>query len=107
MRRITIDLDTKDPFYIFSTLLNIFRSVKNITYIEVTPSNSKGWHFIIWTGKDYSEQKINSFRKKLGDDIIRINTDKHRKIGKQTLFDYKETMKGGKKNGRNTKRIKS
>lgn len=87
--RITADLDTKDSFKIAESIFRSLSTIKKIESIELEPSNSKGWHLIIWTKQNYSLKQTFNIRKKIGDDPSRIRLDKIRKIGRNTLFDKK------------------
>lgn len=90
MIRITADIDSKNINILLKDIRNALKKVKKIRLIEIRPSNSKGYHMIIWTKYRYNSRNIYSIRKAIGDDPKRIAMDKLRKIGKQTLF-YKKT----------------
>ncbi len=89
LRRITADLDTNNKiklhWYIAKAL---FLKPQRL---EIKPSNSKGYHLIMW--KDFIETVDNDYifaiRKFLGDDKKRIEIDRARKNPKQVLF-YKK-----------------
>lgn len=95
--RITADLDTKNKNKILFSVAEALYKIPKITSLEIKPSNSKGYHLIIWTQKKYSQKQIYKIRAKIGDDKNRIKLDKLRKIGLNTLFDRKENLKGNKK----------
>lgn len=88
IRRITADIDSKNIFNLMYRLYNALKLKPR--YLELIPSNSKGWHLIIWTR---ANGKVKDLRAMLGDDIRRINRDAKRKIGKQTLFDKKRKIR--------------
>lgn len=87
--RITADIDSKNKLKLFFYLNNIFKYIEKIERITIKPSNSKGYHFIVFTKKRYSKKEVYKIRKLIGDDENRIKNDKKRKIGEQTLFDKK------------------
>lgn len=98
MKRITIDIDSKNKVRLIYFLTKAILTVKKINLIELKPSHSKGWHIIIWTSFNYTNKIIYELRKKLGDDKNRIRIDKQKKIGRQTLFYKKYNEKPKRKN---------
>lgn len=92
MIRITIDLDFKNKFKVAYYVSKAIILVSGISYLELRPSFSKGYHLIIWSRKNLSFKKQLELRKKLGDDVSRIYADRKRKIGRNTLFSYKKTL---------------
>lgn len=93
MKRITLDWDSKNKYDLSSRMRNIFLVVKDIEKIEIKKSTSKGYHVIIWTNKDYTENYTYRIRMDLYDDIRRVINDKYRIVGKNTLFNKKKRKK--------------
>lgn len=91
--RITVDIDTKNPFLISLRILGALKFVSKIKMIILKPSNSKGYHLIIWTSKRYTQKQKLNLRKLLFDDKRRIEIDKKRKKPKQYLFFLKRKLK--------------
>ncbi len=94
--RVTIDWDTKNKFIIAYRFFKIINKIKrkDLTGIKFNPSNSKGFHLIIYIKKRLSDKKINYYRKLFNDDKMRIIYDK-KENPKQILFLKKRKMKGG------------
>lgn len=90
MYRITADWDFKNKFKIAYYLIKTMFIVKNIKYIIIRPSNSKGYHLIVWTSKFYTIREKFRIRKRIGDDKGRIRLDRRRRLGRNTLFYKKE-----------------
>ena len=88
--RITSDIDSKNKLELSWYIYQALKHIKNIKLINITSSNSKGYHLIVWTNHNYSKKRIYELRKLIGDDIRRIKLDKIKKFGQQTLF-YKKT----------------
>jgi hypothetical protein len=91
MKRITIDIDKKCKHFLIFNISKALFKVKKIKLIEIKPSSSKGYHLIIWTKFNYSDEEIFNLRKYLGDDWFRLNMDKQRNFGRETLFYKKES----------------
>ena len=89
MLRITSDIDSKSKLKLAHIFLKGLMNIEKIKLIEVTPSNSKGYHIIFWTTERYSLKEVFKIRKKIGDDPHRIRLDRKRKLGRQTLFNKK------------------
>lgn len=89
MIRITADLDTKDLFLVMKSVYNALTKIKKVKMIELTPSNSKGYHIIIYTTHKYTSEQQFQLRRLIGDDKQRIALDRKRSIGKNTLFSSK------------------
>jgi len=98
MIRITADIDSKNKFNLIKNIIKAFYKIKDIISLEVKLSNSKGYHLIIYTDKFYTEGQQYKLREYIGDDISRIRMDKKRKIGRNTLFDYKIVLNKKNKN---------
>ena len=92
MRRITADIDTKDMTKVGFYLFMACNKIKDIRNLTLKKSTNKGFHLLIWTGKDYSLKYIFKIRKMIGDDYYRIRGDKVRTFGRQTLFKKKWTI---------------
>lgn len=90
LRRITADLDFKNPFRV---LFYVWRALKlKPKEIYLKPSNSKGYHLVVWIEmktKYGNNSKVLRLRKYLGDDKQRRQIDKKRKTPRQYLF-YKK-----------------
>lgn len=89
MIRITADIDSKNSSILSLYLHKAIKKIKQIEYIEVKKSNSKGYHLTIWSSYPYKENSIFYLRKYIGDDYTRIRLDKDRKYGRQIFFDKK------------------
>ena len=106
LRRITADLDFKNPFRV---LFYVYRAMKlNPKEIYLKPSNSKGYHLIVWVNmnkyngiykfilgfKTHYEgnEAIQIIREWLGDDKQRRQMDKKRDKPRQYLF-YKKVKR--------------
>jgi len=88
LRRITCDLDFKNPFKV---LFYLYRCLKFLTNkqnekIEIKPSK-RGYHIFLWIRSKGNKYEI---RKYLGDDKKHLAMDKQHRYGKQTLF-FKKT----------------
>ena len=91
MRRITADLDTKN---IFKILFRVYRALKlDPKEIYLKPSNSRGYHLVLWIDREISKKDLFRLRAYLGDDPKRIAIDQRRKKPKQYLFYKKEEYK--------------
>lgn len=91
MRRITADLDTKNPIIILWSLFKAIRIQPSEIYLK--PSNSRGYHLVVWINREVSKKELIKLRKYLGDDPKRIAIDLKRKNPKQYLFYKKESYK--------------
>jgi hypothetical protein len=89
MIRITADIDNKNRLVLLKYIAKAIFKIKDIISLEVKRSNSKGYHMIIYTDKFYNQSEQYKLRAFIGDDPSRIRLDKRRKIGKNTLFEYK------------------
>jgi len=96
MIRITADLDTKNKFKIGYYVMKAIIIIKSIKSLELKQSNSKGYHLIIWSSYPYTLKKHFNIRASIGDDKRRIKIDKTRKVGRNTLFDFKINLKSQK-----------
>lgn len=92
MERITCDIDTKNRLKVLFLVGKALYKVKKIKEINIKKSHSGNHHLIIWTEHKYTYKQIYDLRKKLGDDPKRINLDKLRTIGQNTLFHKKEPL---------------
>lgn len=95
MKRITSDLDTKNKLKILYYVIKAFLML-DIKELTLKKSNSKGYHLIIFTKKNYKVKDVYKLRKKINDDPHRVRMDKIRRRGKQTLFDNKIYFKNHK-----------
>jgi hypothetical protein len=88
--RVTVDLDTKN---IFKLLYCIYKGIKmlKVAGIKIKPSTSKGYHVIFYTKNKLSNKKILQYRKKLGDDKMRLYYSQIEKP-KQILFWKKKVL---------------
>lgn len=89
MIRITADIDSKSKIMLLYRVFKAMSIIKKVKSIEIKPSNSKGYHIVIWTTHNYPLYKTYNIRKRIGDDPHRIRLDHKRKMGRQTLF-YKK-----------------
>jgi len=89
IRRITIDLDTRDIDAIINCLqtLKKYGFTKNLE-IKLSPSG-KGYHIIAWTAKGVSLEKLVKIRREAGDDPIRCDLDLMGDRAIQVLFTNK------------------
>lgn len=88
MIRITADWDTTSEYVIRRHINKIFKYI-SVEKLEITKSNSKGYHAVVWTKMSLSKSKIFFLRELIGDDLSRIKMDKKRRHPKQYLF-YKK-----------------
>lgn len=93
MKRITADIDSKNILELAWYIYQALKRIKKIKSIEITPSNSKGYHLLIYTSYPYNKKQTFKLREAIGDDIHRITIDKIRKLGTQTLFSKKTKIK--------------
>lgn len=93
MRIITADLDTKNATTLSDSIFYTLFHIKEIKKIILKRSAKKGYHLIVYTDRDYSQNYIYRVRAIIGDDKSRIKHDKKRKLGQQTLFDKKKRLK--------------
>ena len=100
-RRITLDWDFKDEFKMFKFMQKILSTLKKIYSIELKPSNSKGFHVLIWCElpKNISQKRILELREYFGDEKNQINLEKKHRFGRQTLFYKKKKLKNKRKKG--------
>lgn len=93
MIRITSDLDFKNKWKIGYYVMKAIILIKKISLLKLTPSYKKGYHLEVWTTYPYTIKEHFHIRNKIGDDYRRIKLDKMRKLGRNTLFDYKKKLK--------------
>jgi len=92
MKRITIDLDTKCKHNLIMNISKALFKIKKLKSILITPSFKKGYHLIIWTHYNYTDDEMFNLRKYLGDDWFRLSMDRKRTMGRNTLFNKKQKM---------------
>lgn len=92
MKRITADIDKKNKITIAWFTLKALFTIKKIKRIEINRSYHKNWHLIVWTSHPYSIREQFKLRKEIGDDLHRLNMDRLRKFGRNTLFYKKEKL---------------
>jgi predicted phosphatase len=92
IKRISSDIDSKNNLELCWYVYQALKKIKKIKSIEITPSYSKGYHLIVLNSHPYKQKQIYRLRKKIGDDIRRIEIDKIRRI-KDTLFNSKKYLK--------------
>lgn len=90
--RITIDLDCKNIKKLLLCIGKGIRIIPKLTGIKIMPSTNKGWHIIFYSNEKMSMKRILEYRKKLGDDPMRIYYSKKEKP-KQILFQKKVRVK--------------
>lgn len=93
IKRITADIDTKNILALCWNIYKVFIYVKEFDRLELKKSNSKGYHLIVWSRKNYTQAQIFHLRYLIGDDKKRIDVDKKRKHPKQYLFYKKRKLK--------------
>jgi hypothetical protein len=87
--RVTIDLDSKNPFILFWVLLKGLCICKKLPDSIRKSPNKKGYH-IIWSGLNITENQMLRYRRLIGDDENRIKLDSSsKKRVKQILFTKK------------------
>ena len=85
--RITLDIDNSNKEYI-KNIISKVKKCKNLIFIRVTNSNSKGYHFLLYCKVECDICRI------VFDDSKRFLYDNYRKKCFQNiLFDKKEVLK--------------
>lgn len=91
--RITSDIDSKNTLELSWYVYQALKKIKNIKSIEITLSHSKGYHLLVYTSYPYNKRQVFRLRRAIGDDTHRIDIDKIRKLGTQTLFSKKTKIR--------------
>lgn len=95
LRRITVDIDFKNPFRVAFYLFRCLKYLNNKQgeMLTIKCSSKKGFHFFLWTRSSGDKFKIKNY---LGNDKHQTRLDKMHRYGRQTLFNKKIKFKKSK-----------